>query len=285
MKNFYTLFLCTIMLPYSVFAASNEAPVEEVATAAAVESTSEVIVETKKADNPLTDEQVKLLSKAYGHMIGDNLADIGLALDNNAILQGIQGAFNGEESPLDDTRTIEMITKMQEDKFRLESQNNLKEAEAFLAANAKEDGTVVLETDKLQFTRLADGSGKACREEDTPIITYKGSYLNGETFGQSDSEKGEPICLQDTIAGFRKAIVGMKVGEKRKVYIHPDLGYGAGSRFSPNALLTFEIALEGIEKAAKEAEKDPSIGGMGALPDENAFADTLGPDSDHENLK
>ena len=285
MKHFHTLFVCTF-LPYILFATAAQEEVQQIAKTPQEKTTKEsveLIVDSNEQEKPLSEEQIKLLSQAYGHMIGENLSDIELNLDTNAILLGIQGAFNGEEPPLDENKTMEMITKMQEDKFRLESQTNLKEAEAFLAAHAKEEGTIVLEQDKLQFTRLADGTGQACSEQDTPIVKYKGSYLNGETFGEIS--KGEPICLEDTIAGLRQAVVGMKVGEKRKVYIHPDLGYGVGSRFSPNALLTFEIALEGIEKAAENQKEDVSIGGMGSLPNEDAFADTPSPAADHKNLK
>lgn len=279
MKQLLSLLICSLAItaPQGLFAAQVKAE-KEAAQAPKVEIAKTEDLKEEVAPKELTADEVKLLSQAYGHMIGENLAQIGLPLDNDQIIHGIQDAFNGAESPLEDSTTIDMISRLQEDKLKNECKANLKEAEEFLAAHSKDKDIIVLEQDKLQFKQMVKGSGKECELEDTPIISYKGTYLNGEVFGES--KKAEPISLQDTLAGFRKAIVGMKVGEKRKVYIHPDLAYGPTTSLAPNALLTFEIVLEGLEK--QEPETDDTIGGMGSLPNEDAFADTP---ADHQNLK
>ncbi|MCH9621225.1 MAG: hypothetical protein S4CHLAM20_06430 [Chlamydiia bacterium] len=225
----------------------------------------EKLNESEKAE--LTEKDIKLLSQAYGHMIGQNLNSIGLELDNSQILQGIQNAFEGVSSPLEDSQTIEMITAMQERKFKNECESNLKAAEAFLSTNKSNKNVVELEKGKLQYKQIAKGSGKECKENDTPIINYKGKYLSGEVFGHS--EKAEPIALNETIEGFRKSIVGMKIGEKREVYIHPELGYGVNSSLAPNALLTFEIELTGMEEPSKVNDE---LSEMKDLPGNDTFA-------------
>ena len=54
--------------------------------------------------------------------------------------------------------------------------------------------------------------------------------------------KKDKITLNDTIIGFKKGLVGMKKGEKRMIYVHPELGYGSsGYMPRPNTLLSFEI--------------------------------------------
>lgn len=35
----------------------------------------------------------------------------------------------------------------------------------------------------------------------------------------------------------------MKEGEKRRLFVHPDLGYGTSGHLPPNALLIFDIEL------------------------------------------
>lgn len=220
--------------------------------------------ETKKEATEFTSKEIELLSKSYGNMIGQNLNAIGLELDNNHILAGIQDAFNGIEPALEDSKTIEMITALQEKKFKKECETNLKAAEAFLASNKDNKSIIQLEEGKLQYKQLAKGEGKECAESDTPIIAYEGRYLDGTVFGQS--ERDEPITLNETIEGFKKAILGMKVGEKREVYIHPNLGYGANSALAPNALLTFEITLKGFQEQQKENAE------LGDLPGPDTFA-------------
>ncbi len=232
----------------------------------------------KKQSEDFSAQDIKLLSQAYGHMIGVNLCAIDIDLNTSALISGIQDAFNGMESPLSESKTIEMITSLQERKFKNECETNLKAAEAFLAANKKNDTIIELEGGKLQYKKLSEGTGKGCSEKETPVISYIGTYLNGEVFGKS--EKDESICLDETIEGFRKAIVGMKVGEKRLVYIHPELGYGVSSCLSPNSLLTFEIEMKGLEDKISANEKN--LENIAEFPSEDAFAET---DLKHKNVK
>ena len=231
--------------------------------------------ETKET---FSEKEIKLLSLSYGNMIGQNLNAIGLDLDNTQILQGIQDAFNGIEPALDDTKTIEMITSLQERKFKNECETNLKAAEAFLASNKENKNIIEIEEGKLQYKQLSAGNGKICTEEDTPVIKYEGRYLDGAVFGHS--EKEEPIALKETIEGFRRAIIGMKVGEKREVYIHPNLGYGSNSCLAPNALLTFEVELTGLQE---NTEKSEDISQMSDLPTTETFA--LDAEPQHETVK
>ena len=38
-------------------------------------------------------------------------------------------------------------------------------------------------------------------------------------------------------------MLGMKEGEKRKIFIHPEYAYGTKGSLPPNSLLTFEIEI------------------------------------------
>ena len=58
----------------------------------------------------------------------------------------------------------------------------------------------------------------------------------------------------------------MKEGEKRRIYIHPELGYGTRGRLPPNSLLIFDVEIV-------EAESD-SDGGLQPPPD-NGSQDEL----------
>jgi len=74
---------------------------------------------------------------------------------------------------------------------------------------------------------------------------------DGKVF-DSSVERGDPAVfgLGQVIPGFREAITRMKVGDKWKVFVPSDLGYGesgAGSSIGPNETLIFEIELISIE--------------------------------------
>lgn len=42
---------------------------------------------------------------------------------------------------------------------------------------------------------------------------------------------------------FARGIAGMKEGEIRKVFVHPDLAYGTNGKLDPNLLIIFTVEL------------------------------------------
>ena len=95
---------------------------------------------------------------------------------------------------------------------------------------------------------LKEGSGDGAKSGDTVTVHYTGTLTDGRKF---DSSVGRaPFTFQlgtgYVIAGWDQGLVGMKVGEKRKLTIPPELGYGArgaGDAIPPNATLIFEIEM------------------------------------------
>ena len=49
--------------------------------------------------------------------------------------------------------------------------------------------------------------------------------------------------IKQSIPGFAKGMLGMKEGEKRVLYIHPELAYGLTGQLPPNSLLIFEVEI------------------------------------------
>jgi peptidylprolyl isomerase len=185
--------------------------------------------------------EIAKISEAFGHLVGKNLETIGVDLDLQLVVKGLQDAASGKDSPLSESECIELLASARERAFRRKSVENLALAEAFLKKNAKDRAIVCLEEGKIQYRVEKEGEGVIIKEEATPAIKYVGKYLDGSVFGRSEEE--EVISLEETIPGFRKGLIGMKEGEKRTLYIHPDCGYGTKNYLKPNSLLTFEIEL------------------------------------------
>lgn len=101
---------------------------------------------------------------------------------------------------------------------------------------------------KLYYKILKPGNGPVITFSETPILIY-----TARTIEEGDEELfscSEPKAfnLADTIPGLRNGVIGMRLGEQRELYIHPDLAYGKhGGTLPPNTLLIFDVELIGIE--------------------------------------
>lgn len=236
MKRFMCLFLS---LTVSLF---GESPSEGTNTdllsnCAFPEETQEISVDVAK------------LSEAMGHLIGKNLQSMGLPLDIEALVRGMKEGCEGASSPLSEEECVQALASLQEETLSSIAEKNLFEANEFLKENALKESIVSLENGKVQYQIVKSGSGESVQQYNSPMLRYKGRYLNGQIFGSSLEE--EVISLDETIAGFSKGILGMREGEIRTIYIHPDYGYGRHGLSVPNALLVFEVELMRADASAE----------------------------------
>lgn len=244
------------------------------AQAAEQKDKSEQKTKTPTKEELFSQEYVRKLSEAYGHFIQKSLENPVLKLDFTSVIKGMEDAKSGKPSPMTEQEYEDTINLVQEYAYQEMADRNLKEADDFMKKNAKLDGVVELEPGKLQYKIVSQGKGSQVVTDDTvPFINYTGKYLNGSVFGSSE-ENGGPISisLNQTIPGFRKAVLGMRQGEKRQIFIHPDLGYGTSGQLSPNAMLIFEVEVADVKPKPEETSKDNQT------DDDSLAALTYGPD-------
>jgi FKBP-type peptidyl-prolyl cis-trans isomerase len=109
------------------------------------------------------------------------------------------------------------------------------------------------ENKPLKIEILKEGTGQEAKDGDTVSVHYTGTLQNGVKF-DSSLDRQTPFVFTlgagQVIPGWEQGILGMKVGEKRKLTIAPELAYGssgAGGVIPPNATLIFEVELLGIK--------------------------------------
>jgi FKBP-type peptidyl-prolyl cis-trans isomerase len=104
----------------------------------------------------------------------------------------------------------------------------------------------------LKYQVLKQGTGTVSpKPTDTVNVHYHGTLLNGTVF-DSSVERGQPISfpLNRVIPGWTEGLQLMKVGDKFKFEIPPNLAYGPNSpspKIPPNSTLVFEVELLGIQ--------------------------------------
>lgn len=193
-------------------------------------------------ENQISQEDITKISEAFGHFIGRNLSSPGIKFDLESIIKGMRDGANGKPAPMSDEDYEAAMVQLQEKAYNVLAQDNLKAANEFLAKNAHVQGVIEIEPGKLQYQILEQGHEPAVTEHGTPLINYVGKFIDGTVFGSS-LEVGGPVSLplDQTIPGFSKGVVGMKEGEKRRLFVHPDFGYGKTGHLPPNTMLIFDI--------------------------------------------
>jgi len=106
---------------------------------------------------------------------------------------------------------------------------------------------------KVEYLTKPEDCEKVARNGDMLSMHYVGTLEDGKKF-DSSYDRSEPFKFQigvgQVIKGWEEGVLGMCVGEKRKLIVPPALGYGdqgAGDIIPGGATLYFEVELISTE--------------------------------------
>ncbi len=123
-------------------------------------------------------------------------------------------------------------------------------ADADTAPSATQPGAA--DGSPFSVTHTLEGTGAMPTADDVVKVHYAGRLADGTEFDSSIG-RGAPVSfpLRGVIPCWTQGVAQMKVGGKATLVCPPDLAYGpAGSGvIPPNATLTFEVELLGIDSA------------------------------------
>jgi FKBP-type peptidyl-prolyl cis-trans isomerase FklB len=174
------------------------------------------------------------------------------SLDVEAFVLGMREALSGKEASLSAADREKAFAAFQNElssrKMNVAknaADKNKKDGEAFLAANKTKRGVHTLPSG-IQYLVIKEGTGKQPKATDEVKVHYHGTLIDGSVF-DSSVQRGEPATfrLDQVIPGWTESVQLMKEGSKWRVFIPPDLAYGANGPpgIGPNATLIFEIEL------------------------------------------
>ena len=224
----------------------------------------------KSADVELKSEDQKA-SYALGFRSAEQMSAME-NLDLDAMVAGLRDGFGDEpESRLGEDADMDQLirdyqTRMMEarqKKMEEQAQANMKEGQAFLDENADKDGVEVTDSGlQYQVLESGDEGAQSPTLEDTVEVHYKGMLRDGTVFDSSiERDKPAVFGLKHIIPGWQEALPMMKVGDKWKLFLPPELGYGeqgAGGDIGPNEVLIFEVELLDVKDQGdkeKQAEE------------------------------
>ena len=195
---------------------------------------------------------VKDGSYAFGVNFMNNMKAQGVDLNLEAFIKGVSDASTDKVEKTDQELQAaflafqQALQKMASEQAAKAGENNKKEGEAFLAANAKKEGVKVTKSG-LQYKVVKTGEGASPKQTSKVTTHYEGRLLDGTVF-DSSYKRGAPATFGVTqvIPGWTEALQLMKEGDQWELYIPSNLAYGergAGGDIGPNSTLIFKIEL------------------------------------------
>lgn len=126
----------------------------------------------------------------------------------------------------------------------------------FFISRSSENKEVIENNNQKQSMKtetLKEGTGAVAENSDKVTVHYVGILENGTKF-DSSVDRGTPFTftlgIGQVIKGWDQGVLGMKVGEKRRLTIPSDLAYGDSGVGSipPKSTLIFEVELLRVDK-------------------------------------
>ncbi len=203
---------------------------------------------------------IQKASYGIGTQIGNNMKQQNIDIDSTALALGLNDALTGKDLKLKPDEIQQALMKLQEMAIKKQtevSDKNKKEGQAFLDKNKLESGIKTTGTG-LQYQVIKEGTGATPKDSDVVTAHYEGKLINGQKFDSSyDRNQPADFPVTGVIPGWTEALKMMKVGSKWKLFVPPDLGYGASPRpgIPPNSVLVFEVELMGIKGGEAKPKK------------------------------
>lgn len=208
---------------------------------------------------------IEKVSYILGWSTGKSLGEQSVDVNTDIFVRGMKdGLAKLDKSPVftDEQmrETMQAFRTSLMEKRRKEREEagtkNQAAGEKFLAENKTKPG-VVTTPSGLQYKIITAGTGEKPGADDTVMVEYKGTLLNGKVF-DSTEERGQPASfgVSSTIPGMSEVLKMMPAGSKWEVYIPANLAYGAqgaGAMIGPNETLTFDLHLVSVKKPEKAA--------------------------------
>lgn len=185
--------------------------------------------------------------------------DFGSDLNYGQIIKGIKDFVysKGDMQAPDFTKQFKIDPNQMNDLFNsyLEkrqagvAQANKKKGEDFLAANAKKEG--IIETASgLQYKIIKPGSEVKPGPQDTVLVRYKGTLLDGTVFDEVAADQSPiRLTLNGVIPGWTEGLQLVGEGGEIELYIPSELAYGeqGNQAIGPNSTLVFNVQLDSIK--------------------------------------
>ena len=200
----------------------------------------------EEGDLSLETERQKI-SYMIAYSVAEEFVRRDMRLDQSAILTAINDIAQANSPRLSQQ---DMSIAMQQFDLRLQAVNtqrerdtNIAAGQIYLADNAKRDGVTSLNSG-VQYEVLVEGAGTKPMHNDRVLLHYKGSFINGDVFEQTNRDAPVELSLNEVIDAWAEVLPLMKQGDKWRVVTPHFLAYPYGTMTIPaGSALVYELEL------------------------------------------
>ncbi len=222
-----------------------------------------------KSTTSLLKSSTDSFSYALGMNVANNLKQQGIEQITYAAMErAMEDVFKKKTGALNEQQANMCIQQKLQTNAAKKTGAEKAKATAFLEANKKRAGVITLPSGlQYEVLKKGDATSPMPKAIDTVVANYAGTLVDGKEFDNS-YKRGEPLTipLGNVIRGWTEIMQLMHIGDKFKVYIPSELGYGergAGADIPGGAALIFDLELLGIKPAATPTVAAPAP----AMPD------------------
>ncbi len=222
---------------------------------------------TSAKDLQPTKAELDSVSYLMGIQFGSFLKQYDMSdLSYATIREGMEDFLASEGSPYDEDFTKQfrvnpdrmnsIVTSYLQKKQQFKLLVNKEAGEKFLEAN-KAKANVQTTESGLQYKIITPGNDKRASLQDTVVVRYKGTLLDGKVFDEVKDD-AEPVrfTLNGVIRGWQEGMRLIGEGGEIELYVPADLAYGerGTNGIEPNSTLIFNVKLAEIHPVAPAAE-------------------------------
>lgn len=200
----------------------------------------------------LNNDKAKL-SYAIGQNIAQNIKAQNIDLDPKVVGYAVAAGLKGDKpevTPEEQQKAIQSLQQAAQAKSMADAEKNKAISAEFLVKN-KGKNTVKVTGTGLQYEVMKEGKGKKPTIKDKVTVHYTGTLVTGAKF-DSSHDRGQPaeFPLNGIIKGWQEALQLMPEGSVYRLYIPPELAYGAQAQpgIPPFSVLVFDVELLKINK-------------------------------------
>ncbi|NOY37161.1 MAG: FKBP-type peptidyl-prolyl cis-trans isomerase [Chlorobi bacterium] len=219
-----------------------------------------VFLTLASCNQPVGEKKLKThidtISYCIGVVYGGNLHRDGFDTINAELIgQGLNDYVNKGKTLIDKDKAkkilLEQYRIVKEKELLDKYGDNKTDGEKFLEENAKRKEVTVLPSG-LQYEILETGHGEQPDSNDLVYVHYRGQLVNGTVFEENFGKDPVIFAPNRVIPGWTEALLHMHAGDRWKIFIPYQLGYGTefrpNSPIEPYSALIFEIELVKVKR-------------------------------------